>query len=159
MRKRKINPQYLLNITSREIKSESIDSYDFASSIKKFAEEYLGGIMELNISGTSKGCVKLILPVTTYLVRLLCECGDGDELIEADISLKDELTMSVTYKGECPVSDVSEIVKVARLAGFKVERNENTLIFKTEVITSPIMQIYAMSNEDFYNLLVITYKM
>ena len=42
MRKRKINPQYLRRITSQDVKDESIDTLEFADSLKRFADEYLG---------------------------------------------------------------------------------------------------------------------
>ena len=159
MRKRKINPQYLRHITSQDVKDEAIDAIDLADSIKRFADDYLCGIMTLSVSGVSRGHVNLKLPVVTYLIRLLCECGDSDEMIEADITLGDDFTLSVSYVSKCPADDVAHIVKVARLAGFTVSRVDNTLIFKSDVKASSIMQIYATSNEDFYNLLVTTNKM
>lgn len=159
MRKRKINPQYLRRITSQYVKDESIDTLEFADSLKRFADEYLGGIMSIGIDGVARGSVSLKLPVASYLIRLLCECGDSDEFIEARISLKDELTLSVSYKNQCPPEDVAEIVKVARLAGFEVKRDGNSLFFSADISITSIMQIYAVSAEEFFEMLVITHKM
>lgn len=159
MRKRKINPQYLRRITSQDVKDESIDTLEFADSLKRFADEYLGGIMSIGIDGVARGSVSLKLPVASYLIRLLCECGDSDEFIEARISLKDELTLSVSYKNQCPPEDVAEIVKVARLAGFEVKRDGNSLFFSADISITSIMQIYAVSAEEFFEMLVITHKM
>lgn len=159
MRKRKINPQYLRRITSQDVKDESIDTLEFADSLKRFADEYLGGIMSITIDGVARGSVSLKLPVASYLIRLLCECGDSDEFIEARISLGDELTLSVNYKNPCPSEDVAQIVKVARLAGFEVKRNGNALFFSADISITSIMQIYAVSAEEFFDMLVITHKM
>ena len=57
MRKRKINPQYLRRITSQDVKDESIDTLEFADSLKRFADEYLGGIMSISIEGVARGSV------------------------------------------------------------------------------------------------------
>ena len=159
MRKRKINPQYLRQITAQEVKDEVIDALDFSMSLVRFADEYLGGIMNISVSGVSRGTVKLNLPVTSYLIRLLAECGDSDELIEPHISLDDTLSISVTYTCACPTEDVATIVKVARLAGFEVKRDGNSLYFTAKVTTTHLMQLYATSADDFLDMLITTYKM
>ena len=159
MRKRKINPQYLKHITAQDVKSENIAAIDFAKSVKSFADEYLGGIMQLEVNGYSTGTVNLNLPVTSYLVRLICECGDFDEVIDAALSLSDDLILTVTYEKVPPTEDVAQIVRVAKLAGFGVERRGSTLIFKAKITIASIMQIYATSSEEFCEILVRTYKM
>lgn len=159
MKKRKINPQYLRHITSQDVKDDSIDTYEFIESLKRFADEYLGGIMSVSVDGAPRGYVNLKLPVASYLIRLICECGDSDEFIEVKITVGDELTLSVCYKNPCPAEDVAEIVKVARLAGFKVTRANNSIFFSADISITSIMQIYAISAEDFFNILVTTHKM
>ena len=159
MRKRKINPQYLRHITSQEIKDEAIDANDFAYSLDRFAREYLNGLVDFSIIGTSMGFVNLKLPVTSYLIRLIAECESGDEVINLDISLSDAFTMTATYKSPCMTEDVAHIVNIARLAGFEVSRDGNSLIFKACILTTSILQVYATSVEDFYSMLVTTFKM
>ena len=159
MRKRKINPQYLKHIAAQNVKSEEIAAIDFARSVEAFADEYLGGIMELSVNGTSQGAVNLNLPVTSYLLRLICECGDFDEVIEATLSLDDDLILTVGYEKVPPTEDVAYIIRVAKLAGFTVDRRESTLIFKAKIRITSIMQIYAVSGEQFREILVRTFKM
>lgn len=159
MRKRKINPQHLRRIVAQDVNDEKIAALDFAISLKKFADEYLRGILELDINGTSPGTVNLKLPVASYLVRLLCECGDRDELIRASLELSDELTLLVNYSFSCPADDVARIVQVARLAGFRVERDGSVLIFKAPITAEPVMRIYAVSQSEFQSMLVYAYKM
>ena len=159
MRKRKINPQYLKSILSQDVRDGEISALDFAISLKKFADDYLGGIIEFKVEGSSTGCVRLKLPVATYLIRLLCECGDYDDLIQATLSIGEDITLKVDYEKRCPTDDVAYIVKVAKLAGFRVERDGNSLIFKAEITLTSIMRIYAISTESFYDMLVLTYKM
>ena len=159
MRKRKINPQYLRHITAQDVKNEEIAAIDFANSIKSFTDEYLGGIMELGVDGYSTGTVNLNLPVSSYLIRLICECGDFDEVVVARLSLDDDLTLAVSYERVPPTEDVAHIVRVAKLAGFTVSRRENTLIFKAKIKITSIMQIYATSSEEFREILIRTYKM
>lgn len=159
MRKRKINPQHLKRIVAQDVNDEKIAALDFAISLKKFTDEYLRGILKLDVTGTSPGTVSLKLPVASYLVRLLCECGDSDELIEASLELSDEMTLSVNYSFSCPSDDVAHIVQVARLAGFRVERDGGVLIFKAPITSEAVMRIYAVSSSDFQNMLVYAYKM
>ena len=159
MRKRKINPQYLKSILSQDVTDEEISATDFSRSLKKFADEYLNGIMEFTTEGSSTGSVSLKLPVASYLIRLLCECGDSDEIIRATLSIADEVQLKVDYENHCPTDDVAYLIKVAKLAGFNVERNGNSLLFKAEVKVSSIFHVYAISYEDFYHLLVLTHKM
>ena len=159
MRKRKINPQYLRHITSQEMKDESIDTYEFTESLKRFADEYLGGIMDISVDGVARGFVNLKLPVTSYLIRLICECGDSDEFIEAHITLGDKLTLSVCYKKPCPAEDVAQIVKVAKLAGFDVTRDGNSLFFSADISITSIMQVYAATGDDLFDMLVTTHEM
>lgn len=147
------------HITSQDITDETIDALELAESIKRFANEYLSGIISLDVNGESRGSVNLKLPVTTYLIRLICECGDNDEMIDSSISLGENFTLTVKYSSHCPSDDVAYIVKIAKLAGFRVDRDGNTFLFTSKIKVSPIMQIYATSSEDFYNMLVTTYNM
>lgn len=159
MRKRKINPQYLKHITAQDVRNEEIAAIDFARSIKSFADEYLGGIIELDVTGSSSGTVNLNLPVTTYLVRLICECGDFDDVIDATLSIDDDLILTVKYGNSPPTEDVAYIVSVAKLAGFTVDRRGSTLVFKAKIRITSIMQIYATSGEEFRETLIRTFKM
>ena len=159
MRKRKINPQYLKHITAQDVRNEEIAAIDFARSIKSFADEYLGGIIELDVTGSSSGTVNLNLPVTTYLVRLICECGDFDDVIDATLSIDDDLILTVKYGNSPPTEDVAYIVSVAKLAGFTVDRRGSVLVFKAKIRITSIMQIYATSGEEFREILIRTFKM
>ena len=159
MRKRKINPQYLRQITSQQISDSKIDALDFAESIKKFTDEYLAGIMQTTISGVSRGYVKLNLPVTSYLIRLLCENSGEDEEISLQIKLDEELTVTARYERLASAPEVAELIKVARLAGFEVSRSEESLTFKACVYITSIMQIYATSGDEFLKMLILTHDM
>lgn len=159
VRKRKINPQYLKYITAQDVRSEEIAALDLVKSITAFTEEYLGGIMELEVKGRSAGTVHLNLPVTSYLLRLLCECGDFDEVVEATLSVDDDLILTVSYDRAPPTEDVAYIVRVARLAGFTVDRRDSTLVFKAKIRLTSIMQIYATPSEEFLEILIRTFKM
>ena len=159
MKKRKINPSYLRAITSHEVKDETIDTLDFTLSIKEFAEDYLRGIMTVKIEGEPKGKVALKLPVVSYLIRLLCENVEDDEMLEINISIGDTLVMQADYETLGSTEDVVHLVKVAKYAGFEVERSKNTFKFIGKIKLSPIMQIYAVSSSYFKDMLVTTYNM
>ena len=132
---------------------------DFAISIKEFADEYLRGLMNVRISGVSRGDVHLKLPVVTYLIRVLCEIAAEDTMIDVEVSIGERLSIKADYDGLGEVGDVAYMVSVARLAGFEVTRENNTFTFTSEVKISSIMKVYATSMLDFKNMLITTYKM
>ncbi len=159
MRKRKINPEYLRHITSSDVKDEELDALDFALTVKSFAEGYLAGIMAVSVRGDARGKVSLKLPVVSYLMRLLCEGAGSDEMIDLDISLGDEVKMTAGFEQLPSVDSVAHIVKVAQLAGFDVTRHGEALTFAARVHLTSIMQIYAVSGDEFKSILITTFKM
>lgn len=158
MQKRKINPEYLRHITASDVKNEAIDALDFALSIKRFAEEYLEGIVTVSVTGQSEGTLSLKLPVVSYLVRLMSE-GTDDGTVTVDISLGEKIRLDAEFDPMPSVDDTVHIISVAKLAGFDVARDGDTLLFSADVKSSHVMKIYAVSSEDFADLLVLTYKM
>ena len=73
MKKKSVPREYLLVIASHDVKDTSIYAYDMIESLKSFTREYLGGVMELEVSGYSLGFVRLKIPVFSYFIRLICE--------------------------------------------------------------------------------------
>lgn len=158
MKKRKINPEYLRHITSSDVKNEAIDALDFALSIKRFAEEYLDGIVTVNVEGQSEGTLSLKLPVVSYLVRLMSE-GTDDGTLMVKISLGEKIILNATFDPMPSTNDTVHIISVAKLAGFDVTRDGDTLLFSADIKAIHIMKIYAISSNDFADLLKLTYKM
>ena len=159
MRKRKINQEYLRRITSTDIKNERMDALAFALSIREFADEYLGGLVTVEISGDRPGSVNLNLPAVSYLIRLITMITDDDEVINLKLTLTESLTLEARFHELTDIPGVAHIVDVGRLAGFSVDREGRTLYFTAKIHPSHIMQIYAISNEDFKNLLLETHNM
>lgn len=159
MKKRKINQEYLRRITSSDVRDERMDALSFALSIKEFADERLEGLVTVEIIGDRRGSVNLKLPVVSYLIRLIAMITDDDELIEIKITLDDEITIEARFHSLSDIEGVAHIVGVARLAGFSVDRDKDNLYFTAKIHSSQIMQIYAISNEEFKNLLITTYFM
>ena len=96
MQKRKINKEYLHTILSSNVKDSKLDVITFADTLKRFADEYLKGLINLRISGYSGGYTELKIPVVSYFIRLLCEEAE-DEPVECEILLRDNLTIKTTY--------------------------------------------------------------
>lgn len=159
MKKRKINPEYLRHITSTKLKEENIDAGEFSKTIKNFAQEYLFGILTVSIRGESRGNIKANLPVVSYLIRLFAEMSDESAPSEVNISLSDEFAMSVSFNALPDIESTAYMVKMAKLAGFTVERQANTFTFKTQIQIVTMLQIYAVSVDDFMKMLITTHKM
>ena len=159
MIKRKINPEYLRRITASNVNDDKIYAQDFQDTVSRFAKEYLAGVMTLKISGSSNGTVKLKLPVVSYLVRLLCEEAE-DEPVKCEITLEtDKLTLRTTYPAIWDNKKTAYLISIGKLAGFDVKRDSDILFFSTSITVSSIVQIYALSRDEFMDALVTTYNM
>ncbi len=158
MKKRKINTEYLRHITSSDVKNETIDSLDFALSVRRFAEEYLDGIVYVRVTGQGEGTLSLKLPVVSYLIRLIAECPP-EGTVAIDIALGEKYRLDVSFDCMPSLDDTVHIINVAKLAGFEVARDGDTLSFTAEAKISHALKIYAVSGNDFADLLVLTYKM
>ncbi len=159
MRKRKINPEYLKRITATTVKDDRIDPLDFALSIKSFTDEYLRGIMSTTVTGNSVGDIYLKLPVVSYLLRLMCEGAGDDEPISLHINLDEDITLEARFVKLPDNEGSAEIISFAKYAGFKVARDNHTLILRAKVHTASIMKIYATSPDHFRDMLITTYNM
>ncbi|MBQ7343904.1 MAG: hypothetical protein IJW53_03955 [Clostridia bacterium] len=158
MKKRKINPDYLRHITSSDVRNEAIDSLDLALSVKRFAEGYLDGIVSVRVTGQGEGTLSLKLPVVSYLIRLIAECPpEGTVAIE--ITLGEKFRLDASFDCMPSLDDTVHMINVAKLAGFDVARDGDTLSFTTDAKISHALKIYAVSGNDFTDLLVLTYKM
>ena len=159
MKKRKINKQYLRKITSPEIKPTPLDALDFATTVQRFAKDYLRGIMTVEICGTPSGRVNVNIHVTSYLIRLLCDGIDDDEMVEVIFHFDDEMRIEARFKQLPDCDATGYMVNVAKLAGFRVSRDNETLFFHAKTDISSTMKIYANSQNLFLDLLITTYNM
>ena len=91
--------------------------------------------------------------------RALCDGAEEDDLIEAIITLSDELTLETRFKSLPDYDGTAYIISVAKLAGFTVSREGHTLFFSAKSQNTSFMKIYATSKEIFADLLITTYKM
>ena len=158
MKKRRINKEYLRRITSRDIKNSNLTAIELANTVQSFAHGYLTGMMKVDITGTSLGEVALNMPVFSYLIRLICEEAT-DEPATCSIALSDKLVMRVGYPAIDDDEMTAYLVQVARLVGFKVDREGDTLIFSTDIRITSIMHVYATSSDELMDLLITTYNM
>ena len=158
MIKRKIDPKYLRMILSPETPNKNLDALDFALSLKKFAEGLMRGTLEVEVIGNASGEVPLKMTVVSYLIRLLCEAADT-EPARCTVTLADTLEVKTEYPAIDDIERTAYLIDVAKLAGFKVTRKDDTLFFKVAISTSAIMKIYAVSSDEIMYWLVKTSQM
>lgn len=158
MIKRKINAEYLKKILASDVRKTNLDTLDLTEAMKRFATEYLSGIMSLEIVGYANGYVTLNMQVFSYLVRLLCEDAE-DEPVRCTVSLTDKMTIETTYPGIKNHELTAYLIRVAKLVGFSVERVGDILFFSIDIIPSTVMKIYATSTDEIMDWLVTTHKM
>lgn len=159
MKKRQIDKGYLRELLTSEATEGMISASVFVGTVKRFAEEYLGGAVLVTGNELTGGMVSLRLPAVTYLIRLFCEYAKEDEVINIDFTLCDKLIMKVSFKDLDESEPVSELIKVGRLACFDVSRDDSSLIFESEIFDNAPMKIYAISSDELMSMLILTYKM
>ena len=157
MKKKSVPREYLLVIASHDVKDTSIYAYDMIESLKSFTREYLGGVMELEVSGYSLGFVRLKVPVFSYFIRLICEPAE-ETPAKMSVTISDQLTMRVEYPAIRDNEMTAYLISVAKLTGFKVRREGDVLIFTADTHISPIMKLYASSYDEVMYWLVTTYN-
>lgn len=158
MKRRQINREYLIRITSPSVKDSPIDAFELAKSIEHFAKEHLEGILTVKIEGSSMGKLMLKLPVVSYMIRLIAEAA-VDEAVNVTIILDEEFTVKANFPTVPSLEDTIHLINVAKLSGFEVRREGNVFFYSTPITISPIMQVYAISGDEIMDLLITTYNM
>ena len=158
MIKRKLNREQLRRILAPDVENERLDALEFAGTLRKFADGYLRGVMTVDVIGTANGYVNIKLPVLSYLIRLIAEVVD-DEPAHCTVRLSDRVEIETHYPKIADDSMTAYLIDVAKLTGFKVKRASDILYFSTDIITSPLMKIYATSQEKIMEYLVIVWEM
>ena len=154
----KLSKEHLRKIFSRNSQATRLGALSISAAIKIFSDEYLRGIMNVHIKGGSTGEINLKPTVLAYLLRLLCQTVT-DRAIECTLSIDDDFTIFTTYPGINDLDSTAYVVKVARLAGFSVDRDGDILIFKTKIRPQVILPIFATTDDDFTDILIAVFKM
>ena len=158
MRKRKLNAARLRKIIENVTTDSKMYVKDLAATLKRFHGEYLRGILALEVSGSSEGFVLLKPEVVAYLIRMLCEEAT-DRTVKCNLTIGDDLVIRTTYPKIDDHAKTANVVKMARYAGFKVERECDILIFKAEIKMTSTVHVYAISTDEFMDFLVSVFDM
>ena len=153
MIKRKINKENLRRILASDVKNKELDALDLALTLKNFADGLMREALEVEIIGNANGHVNVKLPVLSYLVRLLCEAAH-DTPAQCTVTLADSLEIKTLYPDISNTVHTAYLIEVAKLAGFKVTREDDILYFTTDIVRSYVMKIYAVSSDEIMDWLV-----
>ena len=156
--KPKINKENLRKMFDKNTQPTRLGAMLVSTTIKVFSDDYLRGVMNVDISGDSFGQVNVKLPVLSYLVRLLCEVAT-DKAVECSLIIDDNLTIRTTYPRIDDLDMTAHVIKVARLAGFRATRDGDILIFKTKIYPRVVLPIFATSSDDFMDMLIFTFNL
>ena len=153
-----ISKEKLNRILASDVRDIDLDAHDMASTLSNFGSDYLNGLISVTTVGYANGKISIKLPVFSYLVRLLCEDAT-DETVKCTILLDDFLTIRTTYPSIHDHAKTALLIKIAKFAGFTVDRDGDILIFKTKIQTTDTMRIYANSSNEIMYMLVTLYEM
>ena len=149
MTSRKIKDRYLSQrIPDLKAETEALRVSDFVGTIENFAKEYLTGAMEIETEGSSDGAISISVAYTAYLLRSFLSSVRSDEMIYLKIAFDGALSLSVSFSSLPSAEELSEIITLARVAGWDVKRDGETLHFYAEVYDDRALQIYAVSIDD-----------
>ena len=156
MRRRKINNRYLSESIPSEASGNPMDAVDFATALKRFADEYLRGAMEVDVVGKGSGYTSVSLNHTAYLFRLMLENTEQNEVLNVKAELSESMSLFVTFR--TPPSDeaLAGIINTAKIAGFTVSSDNNELIFSAAIDSAAIIKIYALSKDEISDCLLKT---
>lgn len=134
--------------------TESIDALLFARSLKKFADEYLRAALELTVTGEALGVLNVSLAATAYMLRLTVECGKEDAVLKSTLTLSDIVTLDTYFPMGLPeISDISKIKAAASAAGFHFELRGDRILFRTKLMRTGRLPIYATESRKFFDVL------
>lgn len=139
--------------------TSTFGAIEFIKTLESFAKDSLSGILEVNADGYSHGNVHLKLPVVSYLMRLLYDAAEDDEIVVLNVHLGEKLVIESSFNDLSDHEHTALIVKIASYAGFDVSRNKNTLIFTAEILHAGALPIYAMHCDEFTNMLKEAFEM
>lgn len=128
-----------------------MDARDFALKLQEYSGEFLRGAVEIEITGNDNGKINVCTAYAAYALRGLISVAREDELLKVNINLDEFFTMSVTFM-ESPESEpLVKTYELAKMAGFKVRRTENTVFFYMPIKISAVFSLYAVSRPGLKN--------
>ena len=130
--------------------TRSIEVFEFVTSLKKFADEYLRAALELTVNGQAFGVINVSLYDTAYMLRLMVEYGGETTVLESTLTLGDILTLDTRFpKGTPSISDISKIKAAGNAAGFHFELREARIIFRAKIEKTGRVPVYARDIDIF----------
>lgn len=150
--KEPLNKERLRRILSGKVCPTKLGAMLVTTTVKMFSDDYLRGVMKVDVIGESAGEVNLKLPVLCYLLRLLCEVAENDP-IECKMIIKNDLIIRTTYPKIHDDDMASHVINIARLAGFSVKRDGDILVLKTKIRPRIVLPIFASRFDEFMDML------
>ncbi len=144
-KKRLRKPKSELNPT---LTYDCIPASEFVSALRHYENTVLEGTIRVNAPIDIKGAIHVCIDrITGFLCQLHLLAGESLP-IELDIAPeKFLLRITVTPKGE-PLSfeDMRKMLRAVHHAGFRLTREDNSVILKTELYGRRMLKVYAQSS-------------
>ena len=148
MRRRKIDSRRISSRRPTVSIKESTSAVNFADSVKKFADEYLRGALEVERVGTSSAIINLSLRDAAYMLRLMVEYGGEESVLKTTVTIKENFVIDTEFPSGLPsIEELTLIAKAARSAGFFFEIRGNRVIVRAPLSMGSVSTVYA--NDDY----------
>ena len=129
---------------------ENVLADEFASALRRLADDYLQGSVELDIKGTSRGIVTISVSTAAELIRLMLEGIAPDDVLQINIELASELKIELAPRSLPKAEILAKIITLAKSAGFTVSRTKTTVTLTSDIAQTQLLKIYAISQDDIY---------
>ena len=155
MRRRKIDSRRISPRRPDVTTIQPISSIGFATSLKRFSDEYLRGAMEVEIDGSSASAINISLHEAAYMMRLMVEFGGEESVLKTKITIGEHLRIDTYFPSGCPsIEDMAEIAKAGRAAGFFFEIRDSHIIMKAEIKHGAPTPVYVSDYDAIVDIFV-----
>ena len=135
----------IYEITSKEI----IRVEDFISAIQRIADEHLRGSVLLEISDGGCGMTDVSVSITAKIIKLMLK-ATADDMLKISINTDSNLKITLTPGKLPPTQELATIITFAKSAGYKADRDEQSVFLTSKITVTQLLSIYAVSYDDIY---------
>ena len=153
IRRQTVGERRLSDSIPSKDKEKNYDLDDFLRGIEEFAATDLAGVVEFERFNTSPtlGTIKISPDSAAYLLKLMVKLSgeDGRLLLAASTNDSVMLMMFKLSRGMPDDSEVIEVCRAARSAGFRVWPGDGAIYVEADITPKTTISLGATSSNDF----------
>ncbi len=154
-KRRKIDSRVFSSLRPDLTQTEDFPMHMFRDALSRFADEYLRAAVTFTAEGESSAVANMSLEGVAYTLRLMVQYAGEGELLNVRLSLGEHMTLDVEFPRGLPsFEDLSVIAAAGRSAGLHFEARGNRVIFRTRLVRTGKISVYAKGTNKLYDALL-----